>query len=78
MGRSIDNRTKDKRTIDNCPTRDHLYELYHQFTKAMDNTSNSEDQDDLWELRDRVLVRLAIFDLYGIAVKEAKVAETHL
>lgn len=74
----MDNRTKDKRTIDNCPTRDRLYELYHQFTQAMDNASNSEDQDDLWELRDRVLVRLAIFDLYGIAVKEAKAAETDL
>jgi hypothetical protein len=78
LARSVDNRTKDKRAIDNCATRDRLYEMYHEFTEAIDNPTNTEVSDDFWELRDRVLVRLAIFDLYGTAVKEAKAAEAHL
>lgn len=74
LERDVDNRTKDKRAIDNCATKDRLYEMYNQFTTTIDNTLDSQDQDDWWELRDRVLVRLAIFDLYGTAVREAKAA----
>ena len=78
LERSLSNRTMDKRAVDNCATRDRLYEMYHEFTLAIDNASNDELSDDFWELRDRVLVRLAIFDLYGNAVKEAKAAEANL
>lgn len=62
------------RKIDGCPTRDALYQMYHDYTDDMEDASGDQ-LDELWDLRDRVVVRLALFDLYGKALKEAKSAD---
>ena len=63
--------------IDNAATRQALYELYHRYTTLIDDATG-EKLDDLWELRDWVVVRLALFDLYGKALQEAKTADIGL
>lgn len=69
---------EEKEKIDNCSTKDRLYELYHQYTKGIDKAKEGAYQDHLWAMRDRVIVRLAIFDLYGKALQEAKTADVDL
>ena len=64
-----------KKKIDDSSTPDALYQLYHQYTADIDKAKSIAIQDHLWALRDRVVVRLALFDLYGKALKEAKSAD---
>lgn len=65
------------RQIDNCSTRDMLYEMYQRHTREMDDATG-ERLDDLWAYRDRVVCRLALFELYRKAVNEAKSADIGL
>lgn len=70
--------TQAKRKIDNCPTREGLCKMYHEYTERLDNPEivlGTDAGDELWELRDRVVSRLAIFNLYGRALMEAKNAD---
>lgn len=71
----------EKRAIDNCPTREALYEYYQNYSKEIERTASSASQDyqdNLWALRDRVIVRLVLFDGYGKAVQEARKADIGL
>ena len=78
LQRIVQARTKQHAKIDDCPTRDSLYEFYHLLDRdiaAAEGGRNGPfegDFDELWHLRDRTVGRLAMFDLYGEAMKEAK------
>lgn len=65
------------RRIDDCATKDALYELYHGYTKEIDDATGDK-LDELCDLRDWVVVRLALFDAYGKALREAKTADIGL
>lgn len=77
-------KAKQRQTIDNCPTRDTLHQMYHQLTRLIDVSPKDRagpfvgDEDELWALRDRVVCRLALFELYGRAVQEAMKAHVDL
>ena len=72
---TILNEKDEKRTIDGCPTRDALIGMYRKYTKDMDETPSGAYQDRLWDMRGRVITRLAMFDVYGRALQEARTAE---
>jgi hypothetical protein len=81
LQQTLDNGIQEKRAIDNCPTREALYEYYQNYSKEIERTASNayqHYQDNQWALRDRVLVRLALFDGYGKAVQEARTADIGL
>ncbi|KAK3681513.1 hypothetical protein LTR37_020876 [Vermiconidia calcicola] len=77
-------KAKQRQTLDNCPTRDTLHQMYHRLTRLIDASPKDRagpflgDEDELWALRDRVVCRLALFELYGHAVQEAMKAHVDL
>lgn len=81
MQQMLDKSIYEKRAIDNCPTRERLYEYYQSYSKDIEQAASNgyqEYQDNLWALRDRVIIRLTLFDGYGKAVQEAKTADIGL
>jgi hypothetical protein len=74
-------RVKQQASIDDAPTRDTLYEFYHQIEHdlyANDEERNRRfegDADELWGLKQRVLRRIAGFDAVGKAIEEARSAD---
>ena len=72
--------------IDDASTRDALHSMYHQLDHAlfkMDGNRRRIDPfegtfDELFTLRDRVVSRLAIFNLYDEALAEAKLSVVDL
>lgn len=79
-------RAELEQKIDDAPTRDTLHGMYHQLDRAMNTMEISSSVrckagefigtfDELFALRDRVLRRLAVFDLCGKALAEAKAAD---
>lgn len=65
--------------IDDAVIREELLSFYETLSEQIAGIDNVNDgfkgtEDDLWAWRDRVLCRLAIFELYGQAVEEAKAA----
>ena len=77
------NKAKQEQKIDECSLRDGLYKMYHQLTKFINankphpyfNGPFQGSEEELWALRDRVVCRLALFELYGNALKEAQTAD---
>ena len=71
-----------EQTIDDAHTRDDLYKMYKQLESDIwEGTRISQFEgtnDELFTLKDRVLCRLALFDLYGAALKEAQTADVDL
>ena len=74
-------RSRQKARIDDSSTRDALYSHYHLLSRELDLNENERsgrfgtDTDELWALRDRVVCRLAIWEVYGTAMQEAKAAD---
>lgn len=62
------------RRINFCATREALYELFHAYTKDIKDATG-EKMDELLDLRDWVIVRLALYGLYEKAMQEAKTAD---
>lgn len=75
--KALENEKEIERKIDNAATRDLLYEMYHRYTKDLDN-AEGDRYDAIWAYRDRVVWRLSTFEAYGKALKEVKSADIGL
>ena len=72
--------------IDDASSRDALHVMFHQLKKAMQVSDNQRRRsgpfegtfEELSPLSDRVIRRLAVFDLYDTALNEAKKASVVL
>ena len=79
LRQTLDNNTDEKRAIDNCPTREALYEKYQNYSKDIaESAVGSAYGDHVWAMRDRVVCRLVFFDDYGKAIQEARAADIGL
>ena len=87
LKKGITQKMKQEQIIDNCSTRDGLYQMYHQLSRDIDAAGKLHPffsgpfegtEDELWAFRDHVIVRLAVFEAYGKALKEAQKAEVDL
>lgn len=72
---------KNKQAIDEASTRDALDAMFFQLTHIMSKYSGDAlwlegpfetTTDEAFQLRDRVLCRLALFDPYATALKEVQ------
>lgn len=80
--RALSHKAAQEQRVDDAATKEALHFMYHQLTRLMDGKGKKEDGiafqgslDELFTLRDRVVFRLAVFDLYGKALKEAQTAD---
>ena len=79
LQQTVDNHLQEERAIDNCPTKEALYEKYQNYSKDIDQTqSGTAYYDHVWAMRDRVVSRLTIFKEYGKAIQEARTADIGL
>lgn len=79
--RSLKIRADQEQKVDDASTKETLHLMYHQLTRLMDGQGKRDGiafegtADELFTLRDRVVFRLAVFDMYGKALKEAQTAD---
>ncbi|KAK4551787.1 hypothetical protein LTR86_010873 [Recurvomyces mirabilis] len=79
FAKAITRKQEQERLVDNAYTQDMLYRYYAELTTM---ANSSEDvrgpfegtTDEVWQLRDRVLCRLAMYDSYCEAFEEAQKA----
>lgn len=72
---------RNNQLIDEAPTRDTLYAMFFQLSCIMEKGDGAAiwcegsletTSDEAFQLRDRVLCRLALFDRYAAALEEVQ------
>lgn len=79
----IQNRTHNNQIVDEAATRHGLFAMFHQLSAVMARGNGGTWRegpfevtfDEAFRLRDRVVCRLAVFDQYATALKDAQSAK---